>query len=72
MFNKAELTVPCPDCGQKHTKTIGWIQTHDQFTCERCGERIHLDHDHLLAGLEKLDKTIADLRKSLGSFGKKR
>lgn len=72
MFENAELGIPCPGCGQKNPKAIAWIKAnnHGHFVCDGCGERVRVEADELIAGLDKVDKSIADLRKAIGG-GKK-
>lgn len=72
MFDKAEIGIPCPGCGHKNPKTVAWIKTHDEMVCRGCGESVRIEADELIAGLKKADKAVADFRKSLRSFGKKR
>lgn len=71
MFEKAEIGIPCPKCGHKTDKTIAWIKANDEVTCGGCGSTIHLERENLLAGLDKVDKSIAKFRKSLGRLGKR-
>jgi len=72
MFEKAKLGIPCPACGKKTEKTVAWIKANDEFVCAGCGGNVSVDRKELLAGLKKADKAVAEFRKSLGKFGKRR
>ncbi|EPE98630.1 hypothetical protein RGCCGE502_09395 [Rhizobium grahamii CCGE 502] len=72
MFEDAEISIPCPGCGHKTKKSIAWIQNNTYFSCEGCGRTVAFQADELLAGIENVDKTLADFRKKLGRIGKRR
>ncbi|WP_367354173.1 hypothetical protein [Agrobacterium pusense] len=72
MFEKQTLGLPCPKCGHKTEKTVAWIKSHDDFTCGGCGSTVRMEKEELLAGLKKIDDSVAKLRKSLGRIGKRR
>ncbi|MDP2322539.1 MAG: hypothetical protein Q8N51_00725 [Gammaproteobacteria bacterium] len=42
LFDDTLLSLPCPNCGHETPKTIGWLKTHDEYTCA-CGGLIKLD-----------------------------
>jgi hypothetical protein len=69
MFDNQTISIPCPECGHKTRKSIRWIRAHDEFTCQ-CGVVIRLERDKLLAGLEKAEGAIANLKRRLRNFGK--
>lgn len=71
MFEKAEIGIPCPKCSHKTNKTIAWIKSHDDFVCAGCGTTIVLEKKKLLAGLKEVDKSVAELKKTLGRLGKR-
>jgi DNA-directed RNA polymerase subunit RPC12/RpoP len=72
MFEKAEIGIPCPKCSHKTNKTIAWIKANDQVACGGCGSTIHLESEKLLSGLKEAEKSMAKLRKTMGSLGKRR
>ena len=72
MFEKAEIGVPCPECGHETNKTIAWLKSHNEMTCGGCGKTVAVDSKGLLAGLQKADDALAKFRKSLRGFGKRR
>ncbi|MER9188634.1 hypothetical protein [Mesorhizobium australicum] len=72
MFEKAEIGIPCPKCRHKTNKTIAWIKAHHEMVCAGCGSTIGLEKKELISGLDKVDKSVAELRKTLGGFGKRR
>jgi len=36
MNEDATVPIPCPTCGEKTEKSLGWLKTNDHFTCG-CG-----------------------------------
>nr|WP_314094226.1 hypothetical protein [uncultured Shinella sp.] len=72
MFDSKKIAVPCPKCGNKTEKTIGWVKSHDSFACGGCGETISIDKEKLLSGLDEAEKSIAKFRKSIARIGKRR
>lgn len=36
------LDIPCHNCGEKHARTVGWLDKHNQIKC-LCGEHILID-----------------------------
>jgi len=67
LFDSAEIDIPCPQCGHKTKKTVGWIKTHHHHVCG-CGFRVDLDADELLAGLGQVGKTLDNLRRTVGKI----
>ncbi len=72
MFEDAEIGIPCPKCGHETKQTVGWLKANTEFTCPSCGSVIEVEAEELLTGLKKADKALADFRKTLRGFGKKR
>ena len=72
MFDSKSIGLPCPKCGHKTSKTIAWIKAHDEFVCDSCDANVRMNKQDLLAGLDQAEESIAKLRKSLGSLGKRR
>ncbi len=72
MFEDQKIGVPCPECGHKTQKTIGWLKTHDKLTCAGCGSNVVIDSEKLFSGIKEAEKTVAKFRKSIRSIGKRR
>lgn len=70
MFDSQTLRIPCTTCGQETEKTVGWIKTHDHFTCA-CGQPIRLDRNQFLGEIRKAEKAVADFRRTIGKLGKR-
>ena len=41
-LDNQSIEIPCPDCGHKTAKTVGWIKANKKFIC-RCGAQINLE-----------------------------
>jgi peptide subunit release factor 1 (eRF1) len=61
MFERAELDIACPQCGQKFKKTVGWLQQNDACACPGCGVEIRFETDELSRGIKGAEKAIGDL-----------
>lgn len=70
MFDDAAISIPCPGCGEKTEKTIGWLKTHNHFACPACQKIITLEKEKLLSGLKSAEKSIADFQRSIAKLGK--
>ena len=66
-FNSAAVDIPCPKCGHKHSRTIGWIKTHTSLTCESssCGSVMELDQGKFVDEIRKAEKLVDALPKKL-------
>lgn len=74
LFDKHELGIVCPapDCRHENAKSVRWLRDHTQLTCGGCGRVIELKSEQFRAGLNKVDKSVDDLWKTLGKLGKRR
>lgn len=72
MFEKKEIGITCPECGKKTKKSVAWIKANDNLTCSGCGSTVTVQNEKLLSGLKEAEQTVANFRKSLGKFGKRR
>ena len=72
MFENQEIGVPCPKCGHKTKKTVGWLKSNDKLTCGGCGSDLIVNSEELLAGIKEAEKAVAKFRKSIGNIGKRR
>jgi len=66
MFDTASIDIPCPACGKKTPQKLGWLKTHDNFTCAGCGHTVTVDAEQLRTGLKSVEKAVADFRRKLG------
>lgn len=70
MFDSATISVPCPSCGYKSEKSIGWLKSNDHLRCAGCGKDIALDADELRSGLKSVEDSLADIKRSVQKLGK--
>lgn len=57
------VEIPCPKCGAKHQKTIGWLNVNDRFACS-CGVTITLDKQEW-GELRKIDDELGRIPKNV-------
>jgi ribosomal protein S27E len=68
-LDSSAVDVPCPGCGHKNRKTVGWLKTHDQMTCGGCGKVVQLESSGFRKGMREVDaslKKLTDTFKKLG------
>lgn len=68
MLEDFKLDIPCPACGQKTAKTIGWVKANDHLACAHCGRDFTLDRDQFLGEITKAEKSLAKFRRSFGKL----
>ena len=68
-----DLPIPltCPKCSRETKKTIGWVNTHNEFTCS-CGAVITLDTSKFKLGIAKGNAAVKGLQDAVKRIGKKR
>lgn len=71
IFDDKKITITCPGCGKAFDESIGRLKTNPDLTCPGCGKVVHVE-GNAGAAIQKVDKAVADLRKTLGKFGKRR
>jgi hypothetical protein len=64
LFDDAEIPIPCPKCGRETQKSVGWIKSNDEFTCD-CGQVIRLEADDFRRGIEESEDALEDLKRKL-------
>ncbi len=68
-LDNEEIEIPCENCGRKSKKSFGWIKGHTEFSCA-CGTRIRLQAGQFKSEITKVERSLADLQRSLKNFGK--
>ena len=63
------VEIPCPSCGHKTAKTVGWLKANHHFTC-RCGARIEIKDQGFTRGVADAERAMDDLRRSLRNLGR--
>lgn len=60
----AKITLPCPQCGKKTRKSVGWLRDHPTFSCSGCSAVF--DTKQFARDIERANKIIADFIRKLG------
>lgn len=53
LFDDAEVNVACPQCGHGTKQTVGWLHTHDETICPRCGNLFRMDSTQAIRALQE-------------------
>ena len=64
------VELPCPHCGHKSSQPIGKLKTNPKLACRACGQSFIVNANELRAAVQKIEKSLADLRRTLGRLGK--
>lgn len=70
LLDDSSIEIPCPHCGAKITERLGKLKTNPKLTCGKCRGIIQISADKLRQEADKVDKAVANLRKSIGRIGK--
>ena len=70
LFDSHPVDIPCPKCGHQIKERLGRLKNDAQLTCPGCQSRISSDAKGLRDGLESVDKSLAELKRSIAQFGK--
>lgn len=68
-LDNVSIDIPCPKCGRKTKKTIGWVKANKKFTCG-CGVEVVLDAGQFRGEIAKAERAEADFKKALKGLGK--
>ncbi|SNS36689.1 hypothetical protein SAMN05216374_0998 [Tardiphaga sp. OK246] len=67
LFEGQSIEIPCPDCGEKATRSLASLRSDTEYDCSGCGKTIRPDAKKLFKGLDdaqaKARKMVADLSK---------
>ena len=60
-----QLQIPCPNCQQKISETIGRLKDDLKVTCTSCGTAFAVNSTEFDKGVEAAEKMLADFGRSL-------
>jgi len=64
------IDIPCPGCGKKASKSVGWLKANHNFTCS-CGAVVNIDTSKFKSGIAGAEKNLSDLERTLKNFGRR-
>lgn len=64
------IELACPHCAHKLKERIGKLKTNPTLTCTGCHQAIVVRADQLRNEIAKVEKSFADLQRTLGRLGK--
>jgi transposase-like protein len=65
MLERQTVPITCPKCATEFHKTLGWLRSHPEFVCSRCGKTIQVDRDRIIRGLQRADKVVDRVRAAI-------
>lgn len=63
-LDRETIDIPCPECGHKNRKSVGWLKSHKQFTCAGC-RKVTIETSNFGKEMRKVDTALSDLTKRL-------
>ena len=69
LLDNAEIGIPCPACGCKTKKSIGWIKNNSEFICA-CGGKVRLDTNQFKTEIASVDAAIRRLQNTIKKLNK--
>lgn len=72
-LDNAEVEIPCPKCGKKTKERLGRLKNNPVLHCAGCGTEIQVNANGpggLAQGMKSVDKSLADLKRSLGKLAR--
>ena len=69
-FDANPIQMTCPKCEHKFEESVGRLKDDPALTCPGYGATILIKADGLRDGLEKAEKSLADLARSIGKLGR--
>ena len=69
MLSNKPVTLTCPRCKARVTKSIGWMKAHREFPCpSSCGAVYKTSH--FAREIRKVESALDKLRQTIRRFGK--
>lgn len=73
LLDNHQIELACPQCGRKFKERLGRLQNNQNIRCPGCGTNISVSTSSpggLTKGLHTVDKSLAELQRSLKKLGK--
>lgn len=66
ILDSQRIDIPCPKCSHKTSETVAKLRLNPKLICRGCGAALDIDARSLDASAKAVDKSLADLKRSLG------
>lgn len=70
MLDSQTIELPCPHCKHKESQTIGKLKFNPKLTSRACRRSFTVNANQLRAAIQKIEKSLADLKRTHGRLGK--
>lgn len=73
LLDNHQIEMACPQCGRKFKERLGRLKNNPKIRCTGCGTEISVNASGpggLAKGLNTVDKSLAELQRSLKKLGK--
>jgi len=66
IIDSQSIKITCPKCRRDRSETIAKLRLNPKLSCLSCGTVLDIDARSLDSAAKRIDKSIADLKRSLG------
>lgn len=66
VLDSRSIKIACPKCRRQRSETVGKLRLNPKLTCLGCGTVLDIDACSLDSAAKKIDKSVADLKRTLG------
>lgn len=70
LLDRETIKFACPHCRHEVAETIGKLKLNPKLTCRSCKQDFTVNANELRTALQKVEKQLAELKRSLGRLGK--
>jgi transcription elongation factor Elf1 len=70
LLDDQTIELACPNCGHKFKERIDRLKANPKLTCAGCATAINIDANQMSAEMAKVEKSLADLKRTLGRLDK--
>ena len=67
VLDSVEVELVCEACGRKTKKTVGWIESHENFTCP-CGLPVRCGPDSISREVREVNRGVDEFLGKAKSF----
>ena len=66
ILDSQSIKITCPKCRRERSESVGKLRLNPKLTCLGCGTVLDIDARSLNSAAKDIDKSIANLKRSLG------
>ncbi len=64
MYESYEVPLVCPACSNVSKRTVGWLETNQDYTCDRCGAETRVDPSYVERAIHSIEEDVGRIRQA--------